>query len=146
VWLVVISALVLIAISNAGDAATKAGGAASKARTAASQSTTALQGVQSGRRVSLGATCAALNAVIEAGRGVIINAANSPETLFTRRLEKLGYPPPRVRTAQAKVASASYAASIVDAVQAQLGSTYRLINQRTGTINCDRLERIGHAG
>lgn len=131
-WLLIISVVVVIAISAAEHASTR--------------SDTAIQNVQTGRKNSLAVTCVIIDAFATAGRVTISSAGSLPESAFTRNLEKLGYPPLKVRQAQSVKAARGYVVLISDKVSAALGgkAAKRLVN-KDGTIDCRQFKLIAHA-
>ena len=100
--------------------------------------------IQVSRRQGAGVTCAVANAVILAGRETIRGQVGKPETQFERNLEKLGYPPKKVRDQQAIAAAEGYAQLIAKNVaRAQRQGAADLV-RRDGTLDCRRFLQITH--
>lgn len=97
----------------------------------------------SGRAVAIDALCGAVSGVVDAGRETITGAAAAPDTDFTRALEKLGYPPRKIRKAAAVVAAREYGRSIAKAVE---DATHREgLSRKDGTLDCSRLKSVAKA-
>jgi hypothetical protein len=99
-------------------------------------------GIQAGRREGQKATCAALGAVIDAGRATItagIPKPGSPLTPFERSLRRLGYPPRAQRRTVAERAARQYGLAIAVAVERETGR--KGLVRRDGTLNCEALAR-----
>lgn len=92
---------------------------------------------QEGRKVGVKITCAALGAVIDAGRRTITSSTIVGSPRFTRNLERLGLPPAAARKAQAQLAADAYAKAIADAVRKRSG--VKGVVNGDGTLNCSRL-------
>lgn len=131
-WLLAISVTVLIAVTNADSAS-------QQARNVARQNERVLREQIRGRHFAVGATCAGVSAISEAGRSIIIGSATAPESTFTRNLEALGYPPRAVRLQQATEAGRKYVQSISTAIRRVVGPGANLVRP-DGTLNCDRLQ------
>jgi hypothetical protein len=86
-----------------------------------------------GRRYAVNVVCGATSAVIDAGRATITGGGVGPPE-FVRNLERLGYPPRRVREAQAQKAAAQYADLIARRVEKVAGATD--VVRRDGTLDC----------
>lgn len=99
--------------------------------------------VQEGRRFAVSVNCAATSAVIEAGRATITGGAAGVGGEFERNLERLGYPPRKVRKRQAKQAGRAYAAAIARQVEKAAG--VKGVVHRDGTLDCPRLTRLARA-
>lgn len=101
----------------------------------------------SGRQSAIAVTCGATNGVIVAGRQIVLGATNPnvPVSRFERNLEALGYPPRRVRRAQAVKAANDYAAQIRASVQRQVDGNAKEIVRPDGTLDCAVFERVARA-
>lgn len=93
-----------------------------------------------GRKISLGVTCSALSAVIDAGRTTIGNASQLQPSRLRRNLERLGYPSLKVRQAAASKAAEIYAQSITDRVDKATGK--QGIIRSDGTLDCKKLGQV----
>lgn len=91
-----------------------------------------------GRRVAVDVTCAAMSAVIEAGRTTITGSGRVTSEEFERNLRLLGYPPKSERRAAARRAADAYARSIAMNVQRQ--ARVKGVVRPDGTLNCARLQ------
>lgn len=120
-WLFVITAVVLVALSNSSDAVTS---------------------VQQGRQTSLRVTCAVQSAVAQAGRQVITGSNVPPPATQERALEALGFPPFKVRHRQALKAADDYVATISKHIDAQIGRKGDGLVKSDGTIDCTRLAEL----
>lgn len=98
--------------------------------------------IQEGRRVGTGFTCAALSAVSLAGRAVITSSAAGRETPLTRFLERHGYPGPKKRAAQSAMLGDRYTATILAAVERQIGRKGAGLVLPDGSIDCVKLARL----
>lgn len=98
--------------------------------------------IQDQRRDATKVTCAALGAVIDAGRNVI-SGNSTRETPFMHFLERHGYPPPRIRRAQANAQAAGYAETIITRVEHAIGRrrAVRIITP-DGSIDCAAFVRF----
>jgi hypothetical protein len=95
------------------------------------------------RSATASAICGAMNAVIHAGRATITGGAGGVSGEFERNLRKLGYPPRKVRQAQARKAADLYAASIAQGVAANTtGVSLRGLVRSDGTLDCQRLPLV----
>lgn len=131
-WLLAISVTVLIAVTNADSAS-------QQARNVARQNERVLREQIRGRHFAVGATCAGVSAISEAGRSIIVSSATAPETAFTRHLEELGYPPLAVRLQQAREAGRKYVQNISRAIRRVVGPGVKLVRP-DGTLNCAELQ------
>jgi hypothetical protein len=110
--------------------------------TTANNNRNRVDAIQAGRREGQKATCAALSAVIDAGRTTItagIPKPGSPLTPLERSLRRLGYPPRAQRRAMAERAARQYGLAIAVAVARETGRTGLV--RRDGTLNCEALAR-----
>lgn len=97
----------------------------------------------SGRAVAIDALCGAVSGVVDAGRQTILGAALQPPTPFTRELEKLGYPPIKIRRKQAEAAARAYGSQIAAAVEK---ATHRKgLARKNGTLDCTRVKAAARA-
>lgn len=121
--------------------------ASHNAGTAAHNATDALHAVQKGRSDALKVTCSVQSAIAQAGKQVISGAQTKPPAAQERALEALGFPPFKVRQAQAKAAAAGYVTSISRSIETQIGAkkSDRLVN-KNGTLNCARLAQVARVG
>lgn len=120
-WLFVITAIVLLALSNASDAVT---------------------GVQQGRQTSLRVTCAVQSAVAQAGRQVIAGSNVPPPAAEEKALEAFGFPPFKERHKQAQHAADLYVSGISASIDKQIGHKGDGLVNPDGTINCQRLAQL----
>jgi hypothetical protein len=104
---------------------------------------TTLSDQREGRRIGIGVTCSAVNAVISGGRHVLETSGHEPPKVEAA-LHRLGFPPAAVRRAQAARSAQAYATSIAHAVEHQIGGHQRLV-RRDGTLDCRRLLAATHA-
>lgn len=103
--------------------------------------------VQAGRRISLRVSCAVQSAVAQAGEAVIAGPSTAPPPAQEAAFERLGFPPFKKRHAQAQASAKKYVAGIAASIDSQIGSKGdKLINQRTGTIDCQRLIQLARLG
>jgi hypothetical protein len=94
-----------------------------------------------GRRQAVDITCAAVTAVIDAGRATITGGdaqLGSPE--FIANLERLGYPPKAVREKQAEQAAEAYASFISQRVE-KLTGAQGVVNA-DGSLNCRKFRAL----
>lgn len=99
-----------------------------------------------GRRFAIQVNCAVVGAVSEAGRSVIVGGSSAPDTPFDRALEKLGFPPRKVRVAQATQAAQLYVDNIVAQVAKHIGEKRaKALIRRDGALNCDALQQFAAA-
>lgn len=123
VWLVLTTGIVAVALINSSEA---------------------INQQKEGRRAGLDVTCALGSGVIEAGRATISSGAASNKDPHMRRflkeLEKLGYPPRRVRERQAKLAAEAYARQIARVVERASG--VKGIVRQNGKLDCEKLRVI----
>lgn len=102
--------------------------------------------IQASRKRSLDVVCAANSAIIDAGRAVITGGAPKPgqrPTRFELNLERLGYPPPPVRRAQAQKAATEYGRGIAHAIETQ--AHVKGLVRQDGSLNCAALARFTNA-
>jgi hypothetical protein len=92
-----------------------------------------------GRKYAVNVVCGATSAVIDAGRATITGGGVGPPE-FVRNLEALGYPPKRVREAQAQKAAEQYAELIARRVERVAGA--RDVVKPNGTLDCVRLTEL----
>lgn len=138
IWLTIVSFLVLIALIGARNSQ-------DRADRAVRGNAQALSAIQAGRKNALNVTCTLATALLIAGKRTIASAAVGRETVFTRNLERIGYPPPSVRRAEATATARAYTATILE-VMAKNPTTRDLgIIRPNGTLNCKRFQQIGHA-
>lgn len=97
------------------------------------------QGQREGRRVAVQTTCAAISAVIDAGRATILAAGQEQPQPFERNLLKLGYPSLERRRTASELAAATYARSIAGRVAAITGS--KGLVRPDGSLDCARLRK-----
>lgn len=102
------------------------------------------QDQRTGRRVAVGATCAAVSGVIEAGRATIASGVIIKPKLFERNLERLGLPPVDVRRDSAEDAAVAYSRAIAIRV-AQATHNSSLV-RKNGTLDCRRLQVAARTG
>jgi hypothetical protein len=121
-WLVVITGLVAWALVNTDRA---------------------LDRIDEGRRISLGASCAATAAVIDAGRATITSSGALPPELAAF-LESYGYPDAKTRKAQAIRSARDYANAIANRVEAASGVP-GLVDPE-GRLKCKVLEKAAIDG
>lgn len=121
VWLLLVSAFVVVAVLNSRDA---------------------VERQKEGRRVAVQAICGATSAVIEAGRATITGGATGVGGEFERNLRALGYPPRKVRQRQAMQAAEAYARTIAEGVRQAAGVNARGLVRRDGTLDCQRLQQV----
>lgn len=95
-----------------------------------------------GRVIAVDALCASSSAVIDAGRQTITGAQGALPTKLERALERLGYPPRRVRRAQALAAARAYGASIAQRVER--ATHVKGIARPDGSLDCKRLRTASH--
>lgn len=131
-WLLAITVVVLVAVTSADNASRQA-------RRVARQNEQVLRDQIRGRHFAVGATCAGVSAISEAGRSIIVSSATAPETAFTRHLEELGYPPLAVRLQQAREAGRKYVQNISRAIRRVVGPGVKLVRP-DGTLNCAELQ------
>jgi hypothetical protein len=91
-----------------------------------------------GRRVAVGATCAALSGVIEAGRATISSGVIIKPQRFERNLEKLGLPPIRIRKHSAEDAAFAYGRAI--AIRVAQATHNKSLVRSDGTLDCHLLQ------
>lgn len=120
-WLFVITAVVLVALSNSSDAVTS---------------------VQQGRQTSLRVTCAVQSAVAQAGRQVIAGSDVAPPTAEEKALEAFGFPPFKQRHKQAERAADLYVSGISASIDGKIGHKGDGLVDSDGTINCQRLAQL----
>jgi hypothetical protein len=106
--------------------------------------------VRDGRRTSVGISCAATSAVIDAGRAVITGRAgggNAMSKQFVQNLERLGYPPKKQREEAAAKAADFYLRSIVEGIAKQVGAhkAGQVVTPK-GSLDCDAVRRLTHTG
>lgn len=121
IWLLGVSAFVVIAVLNSQDAVDQQ---------------------KEGRKVAVAAICGATSAVIEAGRATITGGAAGISGEFERNLRELGYPPRKIRQEQAEQAAQMYARTIAEGVRASAGKQSRGLVRKDGTLNCQRLQQV----
>lgn len=125
IWLLVLTVVLVIMAVGASNDAGKA--------------LTKTQRQQEGRAVAVNVVCGSTSAIIEAGRATITGGGGvSPQ--LARNLERLGFPPKRVRDVAAKRAARLYAKSIADAVERESG--VRGLVRPDGSLDCFRLRRV----
>lgn len=96
-----------------------------------------------GRTVAINALCASVSAIVDAGRQTIISGSEGLPTRLERALERLGYPPHKVRSAQAQAAARAYGALIAHRVEQATNA--RGLARPDGSLDCKRLRRAAHA-
>lgn len=96
--------------------------------------------IDEGRTVSVQTTCAAISAVIDAGRATIQQSGMSLPTRYERELRKLGAPSASERRVSLELAAATYARMIATRVQRSTGRTDLV--RRDGTLDCRKLQRV----
>lgn len=89
-----------------------------------------------GRRIATATNCAAISAVIDAGRATIQGGTPLPPRL-QRELERYGYPTPEERKQAARLAAAAYARSITSRVQEFTGR--KDLVEKDGSLDCAKL-------
>jgi hypothetical protein len=152
VWLFALSILVLISVSSS-QGASESANVTSKTtrqvvvqlRSVVQQQGTLLREQRQGRTVAVRALCAATSAVIDAGRATITGsggAVGSPR--FVRALERLGYPPKRVREQQAQKAAQFYAQAISKRIET--ATKQKGLARKDGSLDCRRLQVVANAG
>ena len=92
-----------------------------------------------GRKIAVATTCAAISAVVDAGRNTLKAGGKAQPQPFERNLLKLGYPSLEQRRAGTELAAATYARSISSEV-ARVTGRKDLVN-RDGSLNCGRLRQ-----
>jgi hypothetical protein len=92
-----------------------------------------------GRRIAVQSTCAAISAVVDAGRATLLAGAKAQPQPFERNLLKLGFPSLERRRKASELAAATYARSIATEV-ARITDRKDLVN-RDGTLNCALLNK-----
>ena len=97
------------------------------------------QSQREGRQIAAQTTCAALGAVIDAGRATIRSGGALPRKL-ERFLEGYGYPSREERKTAAELAAASYARAITTRVQTITGRSDLV--RRDGSLDCARLREV----
>lgn len=95
-----------------------------------------------GRRIGSAVTCAAVSAVIDAGRATIKAGAIVRPREFAEALQELGLPSPDTRRALAAAAAQQYATAISRAVVEQSG--VQGLVRDDGTLDCARLRAAAH--
>ena len=98
--------------------------------------------IQHGRVADGEITCAVLSGVTEQGREVIIGATGGKDTPFLRQLERLGYPPLRVRRVRAERAATAYVDGIAAKVVQAVGRKGLSLVKHDGTIDCRAFLRL----
>lgn len=102
--------------------------------------------IQDSRRTGLGVSCGIASAVVDAGRAVITGSSASSDPVFLRNLEKLGYPPKKVRDEQARQLAEKYTQVITDRVAKQAGAHTAREVLRGGRLDCAAVERASGLG
>lgn len=120
-WLIIITGVVLIALSRSQDAVNRQA---------------------EGRRVAGAVTCSAISAVIDAGRATIQSGGKIDPREFERNLEKLGLPPRDVRMERSRTAAESYARLIAQRVVEE--SKVPGLVREDGTLDCRKLRVIAN--
>lgn len=99
--------------------------------------------IQTGRRNASGITCAAISAVSEQGRLLVVNSAEAPTPpeleLFLR---KYGYPTPAQREKAAKAIGQAYVQGIAKAVQNEIGPRGSSVVRPDGTLDCTQVAKV----
>lgn len=90
-----------------------------------------------GRQIADQSTCAAISAVVDAGRATLLAGGKAQPEPFETNLRKLGYPSLARRRKAAELAAATYARSIATEV-ARITGRDDLVNA-DGTLDCARL-------
>lgn len=90
-----------------------------------------------GRQLADQSTCAAISAVVDAGRATLLGGGKAQPQPFESNLRKLGYPTLQRRRKAAELAAATYARSIATEV-ARITGRNDLVNA-DGTLDCARL-------
>jgi hypothetical protein len=93
-----------------------------------------------GRKQAVDVTCAAVTAVIDAGRSTITGGTQPGSAEFVANLERLGYPPKPVREAQAEKAADAYARFISGKVESLTGA--RGVVNPDGSLNCEKFREL----
>lgn len=112
-----------------------------QAASAASNAVRALRQIQEGRRIATKFSCSALSAVSLAGERVI-SGSGGTETPLARFLEQHGYPPPKIRQRQARLAARAYQQEINRRIFSTVGPKAKGLVQKDGTFNCTRLAKL----
>lgn len=98
--------------------------------------------IQDERRTSLAVSCAISTAVTSAGVKVL-NAV-PPDTRFFRNLEKLGYPPHKVRVTAGATAGQAYVRGIAQSINRAVGHKGDHLVGKDGAIDCARLRQVSN--
>lgn len=97
-------------------------------------------GQQSGRRFAVKVTCAAESAIAEQGRQVIEGSSMLLPPAQERALERLGFPPFKVRQLQSAKQANSYVGGIAKAIDKAVGHRGDGLVRKNGTLDCVRFE------
>jgi hypothetical protein len=95
--------------------------------------------VQEGRRTGTGVSCAISNAIVKAGRGVILSSATVRPRKLEVNLMKLGLPRREARAIAARHAADAYAESIAVDVARVAGPSAKGVVRKDGTLDCQAL-------
>lgn len=98
-----------------------------------------------GRHFAVGAICATLSSISEAGRQVIVSGAEAPDTPFMRFLEAHGYPSRAERQRHAQAAARLYVQRISTSVQQEVGGKAAHLVRPDGGIDCAELQKLSNA-
>lgn len=98
---------------------------------------------KAGRKAAVQVTCGALSAVIEAGRATITGSGEIQPPEFAKALERLGYPPKKVRRAAAEEAADQYRRLIASTIEKQ--AHVKDIVREDGTLDCSKLRALARA-
>lgn len=101
--------------------------------------------IQAGRSAGVATTCAVLSAVAEAGREVIAGPSKLPPTREEQALERLGFPPFRIRHQEAEKAADAYVASLSRHVVSQVGARGQSLVRPGGRIDCGEFLKLANA-
>lgn len=135
VWLLLISAVVLLSLLSLGNATTQ---------------------IQQGRRATAGITCAVSASVVKAGRLTIVTSAEAPlPPKLEALLRRYDYPPLSVRRAKAQRSADAYTRSINEEIVRAAGVQAKKViapaklpngepNPDAGTLNCAKLRELAH--
>jgi hypothetical protein len=144
VWLFLITVVVVIAVVVAVGGSKQAQQSSVQAEHAAKQASSAVAGQQQGRRLALRVSCAVESAIAEAGRSVIVSSAKPPPS-EERALERLGFPPYKVRVKLQEKAADAYVAGISKRVEQAIGSKGDRLVQPGGRLDCKAFLRLARS-
>jgi hypothetical protein len=137
VWLFLITVVVVIAVVVAVRGSDKAKHGSEQARQAVAAQ-------QQGRRLALRVSCAVESAIAEAGRAVILSSAKPPPS-EEKALERLGFPPFKVRVKLQEKAADAYVAGISSRVERSIGNRGDRLVQPGGMLDCKAFLRLANA-